>query len=131
MRYLVDTDYVADFLKGRLGASDLLTRLAPEGLAISLITYGEIYEGIYYGRNPRAHESGFLTFLRGVSVLPLTRPIMRRFARIRGELRAQGQTVGDPDLLIAATALHHDLVLISRNVKDFRRVPDLTLFQSR
>jgi predicted nucleic acid-binding protein len=65
--YLVDTDWIADYLKGRPPAVDLLDRLTrpPNGLAISLITVGEIYEGIYHGHDPRAHEAGFRKFLRG------------------------------------------------------------------
>jgi len=44
MRYLVDSDWVAEYLVEREPA---VTLLAPEGIAISLMTYGEIYEGIY------------------------------------------------------------------------------------
>jgi len=127
--YLVDTDRVADWLHGRQATVELLRALQPDGLAISLITYGELYEGIYFGRDPRRHEQGFLRFLRLVDVLPLNRAIMRRFARLRGELRAAGQPISDPDLLIAATALHHDLVLLTGNVRHFERVSGLELYQ--
>jgi predicted nucleic acid-binding protein len=68
----------------------VLRALAPDGLAISLVTYGEIYEGISYGRDPAGSERVFRRFLRAVDVLPLTPPIMRRFARLRGDLRRQG-----------------------------------------
>jgi predicted nucleic acid-binding protein len=71
----------------------------------------------------------FQRFLRGVAVLPLTRTIMRRFARLRGQLRTQGLTVQDPDLLIAATALTHDLTLVTRNLRHFGRIPDLVVYQ--
>lgn len=128
MTVLVDTDWVVDYLKAKEAAVDLLDGLVPEGLAISLITYGEIYEGIYYGRNSRQHEQGFLGFLRGVDVLAITRPIMAEFARIRGELRARGQLIGDLDLLIAATALHHGLPLLTNNSRHFRRISQLTLY---
>ena len=94
MTYLVDSDWIADYLKGKRQAVDLLSQLAGEGLAISIITitFGEIYEGIYYGGNPRENERGFLQFLRFVDVLPLNRQTMKRFARIRGELRRSGRT---------------------------------------
>lgn len=128
MRYLIDTDYVADWLKGRQPAVELLTRLHTDGIVISLITYGEIYEGITYGRDPRGHERVFQQFLRRVSVLPLNRAIMRRFAQIRGDLRQRGLLIGDPDVLIAATALHHDLVLVTRNRHHFERIATLQLY---
>jgi predicted nucleic acid-binding protein len=125
---LVDTDRVADWLRGRPAAVRLLEELEPDGLAISLVTYGEVYEGIYYGRDPAGSERVFRQFLRGVDMLPLTRPIMRRFARLRGDLRRRGQLIGDPDALIAATALHHGLALVTGNRAHFRRIPDLRLY---
>jgi len=131
MTHLVDSDWVADWLTGKSQAVQLLSSLGRDGLAISLITYGEIYEGIYYGKDPRKSKQVFQRFLRGVDVLPLTKPIMQRFARIRGELRHQGRLLSDPDILIAATALHHDLILITRNLSHFQRIPDLKLYEPR
>ena len=127
MRYLVDSDWVADYLNGHHNATALLTSLAPSGIAISLMPYGEIYEGVLYGHDPGRAEAGFREFLRGVTVLPLTQPIMRRFAAIRGELRSSGQIIGDPDILIAATALEYDLELVTRNVAHFARIGELTV----
>ncbi len=131
MRYLVDSDYVADWLKGRPEAVTVLSTLAPEGLAISLITYGEIYEGIFYGSNPQKHEHGFRQFLRQADVLPFTKPIMKRFAHVRGRLRQTGSIIGQADILIAATALHHNLTIVTRNVRHFARIPNLRLYQPR
>src|SRR5215218_2612041 len=125
MKYLVDTDSVADWLNGVPRAIQLLSSLGQQGLAISLITYGEIYDGVYSGRDPEAAEQTFLRFLRSVQVLPLNRSIMKHFARVRGQLRRQGQRVPDPDLLIAATAVYHDLTLLTRNVRHFQRIPSL------
>ena len=129
MSYLIDTDWVAAFLKGRAIAVTFINSLASEGLAISLITYGEIYEGIYYGADIARHEKGFQAFLRDIDVIPLNRPIMRRFAQIRGQLRAQGNLITDRDLLIAVTAIHHELTLVTRNTRHFQRVPGLSLYQ--
>lgn len=130
MRYLIDTDWVILALRGNNSAQVLLDSLAPDGLAISLITYGEVYEGIYYGRDQRASEAGFHQFLRGVTIISLNRRSMRHFARIRGELRRTGQIIGDPDILIAATALYHDLILVTQNVAHFQRIPQLRLYPS-
>ena len=130
MIYLIDTDWVIDYLVGRQRATLLLRALVVEGAAISLITYGEIYEGIYGSADPRASEEGFLNFLSEVVVLPLDEAIMRRFARIRDDLRRQGQRIGDLDMLIAATALHHDLTLVTRNVRHFQRISSLVLYEA-
>lgn len=129
MSYLLDTDAVADWLNNRPEAVRLLPTLRPEGMAISLITYGEVYDGIYYGRDPHAAEQAFLRFLRGVTVLPLNRAIMRRFALLRGDLRRRGLGIGDLDTMIAATALHHDLTLVTRNLRHYTRIPGLKILK--
>ena len=128
MSYLIDSMWVVDALKGTPAARDLFRRLTTQPLAISLMTYGEVYEGIYYGPRPRVSEEGFRRFLRGVTVLVPNRAIMRRFAPIRGDLRNRGALIGDPDIIIAATALHHNLTLVTENVRHFQRIAGLSLY---
>lgn len=128
MTYLIDTDYVADWLHGRPQALTLLRSLTSANIAISII--GEIYEGIYFGANRPLHERGFRQFLRMVDVLPLNKPIMKQFARIRGNLRRSGSIIGDTDLLIASTAIYHNLTLVTRNFRHYERIPDLMLYRS-
>ena len=136
MTYLVDTDYVADYLKGQRQVAEILEPLLSEGLAISIITFAEIYEGIYYGQNRTQHEAGFRNLLKNMQVLGISRPIARQFAIIRGQLRAtpQGKALVQPkdtyDLFIAATAIYHNLTLITRNLKDYNRISLLKLYQS-
>ena len=129
MKYLVDTDRIVDYLKGDESAVGLLEVLAQEGAALSLITYGEVYEGIYFGRNREQHEDGFRGLLQIIDVLPLNQSILKEFARIRGDLRVKGQLIGDFDILIAATALHHDLTLVTHNLRHFTRVPNLNIYE--
>ncbi len=128
MRYLVDSDWLAEYLKGRAEAQALLDSLFPEGLAISIITYAEIYRGVYFGTQRRRHEEGFRTLLQLVPVLSLTRPIARRYATLRGQLQQEGRLIDQPDLFIAATALQHDLTLVTRNLRDFARIPGLLIY---
>jgi predicted nucleic acid-binding protein len=127
--HLADTDVVISFLNGRREAVALVQRLRLTGLAISLPTYGEVVEGIVYSRDPASREDAFRRFLIGVEVLPLDVDVMRRFARIRGELRAAGQLIPDFDLLIAATAFEYNLTLVTRNLRHFDRIPGLTIYE--
>jgi tRNA(fMet)-specific endonuclease VapC len=128
--YLIDTDWIVDYLKGRESARQVLDSLVPDGIAISLITYGEIMEGIYFGRDPERHEAIFRSFLRAAPIVSLTETSMEHFARVRGHLRSTGQIIGDADVLIAATALDHDLVLVTQNMRHFSRVPSLKLYHT-
>ena len=129
MKYLVDSDYVADYLKGRTPSTDLLNTLLQDGIAISMITFAEVYEGIYYGHNRAHYTHIFQQFLQGVSVLGITRSIAKQYARMRGELGRKGQLIDQPDLFIAATAIYHKLTLVTRNIKDYQRIPNLKLYQ--
>jgi tRNA(fMet)-specific endonuclease VapC len=129
LSYLIDTDWVADYLVDRPVAVQLLENLAVEGLAIAIPTYGEIYEGLIYGRDREAREAGFARFFEAVDLLSLTEATMRRFAAIRGQLRREGNLIGDMDLLIASTAIENELTLVTRNRRHFDRVPDLELYQ--
>jgi hypothetical protein len=60
--------------------------LAPAGLALSIITYGELYEGAYYSRNPEAALAGLHAFLEGKKILPLSQAVIEGFAIVRGAL---------------------------------------------
>ena len=95
--YLVDSDVVVDWLEGRSQAVQLLSSLVAEGLALSFLSYGEIYEGVYYSRDPKASEAIFQQFLQQVTLLAIDEEIMKRFALLRGQLRASGQIIGDFD----------------------------------
>jgi tRNA(fMet)-specific endonuclease VapC len=130
VKYLVDSHYVADFLKGRYEALTLFRQLVPDGIRISIITYAEVYEGIFYGQQRAEHERGWRWFLRTTPVLSITRSIAKPYARMRGDLARKGQLIDQPDLFIAATAIEHHLTLVTRNLKDFGRIPDLKLYQA-
>lgn len=60
-------------------------------------------------------------------MLPLTDEVVVRAADLYADLRARGQLISDADLLIAGTALTHDLVLVTNNLDHFNRIPDLEL----
>lgn len=129
MKYLLDTDWVVDYLVGSSDARSLLLRLQPEGIAISVVTFTEVYEGVYASRDPRRAERGFREFLRLTTVLPFSRTIAKRTARIRRDLRRSRRPITHRalDLVIAATALAQGLTLVTHNTKDYEDILDLSL----
>ncbi len=129
MSHLIDSDVVADYLKGIPEQARWINALIPGGIAVSIITYGEIYDGIDGSRDPKTAAHVFRQFLRLADVLPLNQSVMRRFASVRRDLRSRGLLIGDMDMLIGATALHHRLTLVTRNRRHFDRIPGLTLYQ--
>jgi predicted nucleic acid-binding protein len=127
MNYLIDTDVLLDYLHGSGRETARFLRFRHEGMAISVITYGEIYEGFLSGFAREREYEEFLKFLKYARTLPLDVPIAVRWAELRDQLRRRGQPLKDADLLIAATALQHDLTLVTRNTGHFERVEGLRL----
>jgi len=127
MRYLVDTDWVIDHLHGRAQVVRRLEELAPEGIGLSILSLAELYEGVYSSTAPQDNEKALQDFLGAVDVLPLDDGICRIFAQERGRLRAAGMLIGDFDLLIGATAMHHGLVLLTNNRRHFERLTELDI----
>jgi tRNA(fMet)-specific endonuclease VapC len=125
VRYLVDTDWVIHYLNGRADIVTRIQELSSEGIAMSVISLAELYEGVYYSRDPRKSEQALHDFLRGVDLLGIDEEITRLFGRERGRLRAVGNTIGDFDLLIGVTVLHHGLTLLTNNRRHFELIEKL------
>jgi predicted nucleic acid-binding protein len=127
--YVLDTDWGIQALGNRQPAPRILDRLAGSRIFVSYIALGDFYERSFRSVNPDAHLVNVRHFLATYHALTLTEPVMLRFAELRAGLRRRGQLISDFDLLIAATALDHDLTLLTFNRRDFQRVPDLKLYQ--
>jgi predicted nucleic acid-binding protein len=97
---------------------------------VSIVTLGEVFEGAYHHPNPQQHLAGFRRFLSGFTILGLSDPIMELFAQTRHTLRRQGNLIPDLDLLIGATAVHHGVIVMTRNRRHFSRIPGLQLYSS-
>ena len=70
-------------MKGRAAAIALVNLLIPDGIAVSVITLAEVYEGIYYGRDPIGDEQALRQFLRGVAVLDVNAKTVARMIPCR------------------------------------------------
>lgn len=125
--YLVDTDWVIHYLNGQSAIVSKLQELQGRGLAVSLISLAELYEGIYYSRDPKARELDLNNFLAGVSVTEVDQETCRLFGRERGRLRAHRKTVADFDLLIGSTALRYDMTLLTNNRRHFEMIDGLKI----
>ncbi|ANH09146.1 MULTISPECIES: type II toxin-antitoxin system VapC family toxin [Shinella] len=119
--YLVDTNIVSEARRGAPQAVSWLRSIDPLSVHLSALTLGEIMRGITLKQksDPKAaaHLAEWLRKLRrdhGDRILPVTDQISVEWGRI-----AAIRPRGDVDGLIAATAIVHDLILVTRNVKDF------------
>ena len=92
-----------------------------------MIAVAEVYAGVYWSREREDDEPEFDAFLGEVELVSIDEEVSRIFARERGRLRAAGEMIGDLDLLIGATALRHDLTLLTNNLSHFDRVEGLAI----
>jgi tRNA(fMet)-specific endonuclease VapC len=93
-------------------------------LAFSLITRYEILRGLK-AKRATAQLAKFEDFCATCQVIPVTEAIAERASDIYAKLHQSGGLIGDADILIAATALTHDLVLSTNNRAHFERVEGL------
>ena len=93
-------------------------------LNITIITYYEVMKGHEY-IGARDRQKVFDEFCRLNNVIPLNQAACRRAAQIYADLRRRGNLIPDADILIAGIALAGDYVLVTQNVKHFRRITGL------
>ena len=127
LQYLIDTNLVIDYQNQVEPVVRLLDGLLSAEIGISVVSIGELYEGIYGSSDPDTSERRLLEFLEPITLVELDTEICRIFARERHRLRRDGNRIPDLDLFIGATALRHGLTLLSNNRRHFRRLAGLDI----
>lgn len=124
-RYLIETSVIINFLRGKKKTTKVLEELKGE-LVSSFVCLAELYEGVYRVKERERAEAAVQTLFSGLSrVFGLDEEIAKNFGRIRAELKKQGKVIEDLDILLAATCLAHNCILVTYNPKHFERVKGL------
>ena len=127
--YLVDTNIPSELTRKQpdMHVAAFLKNVAQEDVFLSVMTVGEICKGIAalpvsQKRKVLQHwlEKDVRSWF-GDRILPVTEAIAERWGDLAATAKQRGITVAVVDGVIAATALHHNLILVTRNVKDFCR----------
>ncbi len=130
MAYLFDTDAISELLRPRplQAYVEWLHTIPREDQYTSAVTVGELYKGAYRSRRKEHHLTNIdERVLPAVTVLPYDIATARVFGEIRAKLEEAGTILADADLQIAATAIHHDLELVTGNLRHFERIPNLRI----
>ena len=130
MAYLFDTDAISEVLKPRPAAGYVtwLAAIPREEQFTSAVVLGELFKGAFRSSAAARHlENVEKRVLPAVTVLSYDVAAARVYGQVRAQLESAGRPLADADLQIAATALIHDLELVTGNVKHFRRVPGLRI----
>lgn len=122
--FLLDTSVIIDAINDKKNRRQFLRGLLEQGnlLACCPINITEVYAGL----RPKEEQSTS-SFLQTLQLYPLTWPIAERAGLLKRDYSKKGKTLNLGDVIIAATALHNRLILLTDNTKDFP-MKDLTLY---
>jgi predicted nucleic acid-binding protein len=124
MSYLIDTNVISEIvkLKPHNAVLNWFKKIPTEDIYLSVLTLGELRKGIEQVTETKKkgklriwleHE---LPTLFGSRILLIDEQVVDRWGRLQAEMR---RSIPAIDSLIAATALHHDLCVVTRNIEDF------------
>lgn len=128
MAFLFDTDAISEILRRRplRGYVAWLSAIPRVDQFTSAVVLGELFKGAYRSADAPRHLRNIETrVLPAVTVLPYDVEIARVYGALRAQLEEAGRVLADADLQIAATAVHHDLELVTGNLRHFRRIDAL------
>jgi tRNA(fMet)-specific endonuclease VapC len=125
--YVLDTNTLLDYFRGRGNVARNLLAVPPSEVALPAIAAYEVWVGVLGSRNATRRQAQYEQFLATVEVLPFDAGVSRRAAEIRHALERRGEGIGPLDTLIAATAAASSATLVTRNVREFKRVRGLKL----
>jgi len=127
MKYLLDTNICIHIINEK--PEKVLRKFEQYPVSefgISSITHGELQYGVEKSKNTNQNQNALDEFLLPLTILPFHgKRLVTCYGEIRALLESKGKTIGPLDTLIAAHALGLNLTIISNNIKEFSRIPNL------
>lgn len=124
---VLDTGFVIDLLDGDEDAVRLMRLLQQQTppVGVTAYTHFELYAGVGRSHQPEEETRKVEDFLRSLLVFPFEPEAAKAAGLLDAQLTKRGAKVNLLDLLIGCTALHHGEAVVTRNVRDFRKIPGL------
>jgi tRNA(fMet)-specific endonuclease VapC len=120
-KYLLDTNICIYFLKGLFSLDKIIEEAGIENCFISEITVAELKFGIENSENKEENKETIDDFVSKFTIIPIFNSL-DTYALEKARLRKKGFPLDDFDLLIGATAISNNLILVTRNISDFDRL---------
>lgn len=127
MNYLLDTDTLIYWLKGNESIEKNALDFGLENLGYSIISHAELYFGAYNSAQKDKNLLAIQLVSQRLALVGFNTESAQLFGKIKADLKQQGNIILDADIMIAAIALSHKLVLVTNNEKHFARIPDLRI----
>ena len=126
MKVLLDTNICIYLIKNNPPqVRQHFAGLQPGDIGVSAITVAELQYGVAKSSAREKNAAALGTFLLPLEILPFDGKSAAVYGTIRAHMEQQGRPIDNLDVLIAAQAIAYKLTLVSDNLKEFERVPDL------
>lgn len=130
MKYLLDTNICIGLLNNKdLAFITHLQQLSPDDVFLCSIVKGELIWRAKKSLHREKNEKKLKIFFNEFVCLPFDDSCAEIYGEIRSYLEQSGNLIGGNDLMIAATAISHDLTLVTRNVREFSRISSLKMIE--
>jgi tRNA(fMet)-specific endonuclease VapC len=127
LKYLLDTNIVIYVLKRRPVEVLEIFNTNATRMAISSITLSELFYGAEKSINIDKNLEAIEEFISHLDVLPYDAKASQHYGQIKAALEKKGEVIGENDIHIAAHAISQGLILVTNNLREFKRVPNLAL----
>lgn len=128
MTYLLDTNVCIRYLNGRSpGVLSRLQALQPTDVVVCAVVKAELFYGAQRSQNPERSLAVQRQFLQPYRSLPFDDAAAELAGLLRAQFADQGRPIGPYDLQIAAIALANNCTLVTHNIREFSRVPNLLI----
>lgn len=125
-KYLLDTNICIYFIKGRFELAKKILEAGEENCFISEITVAELRYGIENSKNIEAMKEAVDTFIPKFPIIPIYNSL-NIYAKEKAKLRRQGLIIDDFDILIGATAIANNMVMVTNNVSHLSRLDNIII----
>lgn len=125
-QYLLDTNICVYFFNGQFNLKEKIRAIGFENCVVSEITIAELKYGIAKSTRKEKNQQALEIFQSKIDILPIF-PAFDIYANEKARLKTKGRMIDDFDLLIGATAIQNNLILVTKNVSDFDRLVEIDI----
>ena len=128
MKYMLDTNICIYIIKKK--PEEVIKRflkMKPDSIAISSITVSELYYGVAKSSKPNEKTIALEQFILPLTVINYNKEDSISYGKLRAKLEQKGKLIGAMDMLIAAQVLNRDLILVTNNEREFKKVEGLSV----
>jgi tRNA(fMet)-specific endonuclease VapC len=125
--YLLDTDILIYSLKAHEIVQQNLRHHLHDPINVSAVTLMELYYGAYKSQKIANNLAKVKAIENSLEIIPVNREMVEIFGVLKSDLEKVGKPLDDFDLILAATAMSHNLIIVTNNEKHFGRIDGLKM----